>query len=250
MNLKDKVVIVTGASPGIGAEIALAFAKEGANIVVAYRNNKKGALETKKKIEKLGVESLLYEGDLSKETNVQALVGNTVSRFGTIDVLVNNAGKAEPKEILDTNKEDWLKAFDDNFFSMVLCTKEVLRVMKKNIKGKIINISSINGLEHVGRPGNIAYSAAKAAVINFTKTLAKGYAPDIQINAIAPGKTLSDYWKQFDNRFLEKAVEDVPLKRFIDPEEIAMTAVFLAENDALTGELIIADAGFNLKQYV
>ena len=250
MNLKNKVVIVTGASQGIGAAIALAFAKEGANIVVAYRNNEKGGLGTKKNIEKLGAKTFLFKGDLSKEAVASDLAKQTIKTFGTIDVLVNNAGKAEPKEILMTNKSDWQKAFDDNFFSTVLCSKEALKIMKKKKQGKVINISSINGLEHVGRPGNIAYSAAKAAIINFTKTLAKGYAPNIQINAIAPGKTMTDYWKKFDKNFLKKAVDDVPLKRFIDPEEIAQTVVFLAKNDALTGELIIIDAGFNLKQYI
>ncbi len=249
MLLKDKVVIITGASQGIGKAIALAFAEEKSKVVITYRNNEKGAREIEKEIRYINGEVMTFRGNLAEEETVKDLYKNILDKYGTIDILVNNAGKAEPKDIQNTNKEDWIKAFDDNFFSTVLMCKSALEVMTKNKSGKIINMSSINGIEHCGRPGNIAYSAAKGAVVNLTKTLAKGFAPDILVNAVAPGKTFTSYWEQFDKEFQEKASSDVPIKRFINVDEIAQTFIYIAKNDAITGEVITVDGGFNLKEY-
>ncbi len=249
MNLKNKTVIVTGASQGIGAGIALAFAKEGSNLVIAYRNNEEGAKEVEGKSRQLGSEVLLFQGDLSDEIIVDRLFENTQQKFPTIDILVNNAGKSNPKEILEASKEDWINTFDDNFFNTVLCTKKALEIMKKQGYGKVINTASINGLEHVGKPKNIAYSTAKAAVINLTKTLAKGYAPNIQINAVAPGKTKTDYWLKKHSDDLKKVIDDIPIKRLLAIEEIADVFILLAKNDGKTGEVIVADGGFSLRDY-
>lgn len=249
MNLQNKTVIITGASQGIGASIALAFAKEGANIILCYRQNEQGAVKALDNIQKLSSKSIKFGGDLSEEKVVKDLFDLVKKEFGSVDILINNAGKSVPKDITQTNKEDWIKAFNDNFFNTVLCSKYALEQMIHQKSGKIINMASINGLEHVGRPGNIAYSAAKAAISNFTKTLAKAYAPNILINAVAPGATMTDYWSNVDPEFKTRAESDFPIKRFIKPEEIAEVFVFIAKNDALTGSLIVADGGFSLKEY-
>jgi Dehydrogenases with different specificities (related to short-chain alcohol dehydrogenases) len=115
--------------------------------------------------------------------------------------------------------------------------------------GKIINMASINGLEHTGRPGTEAYSAAKAAIINFTKTIAKEYAPRILVNCVSPGKTKTSYYDQYDQDYLDKLTQDTPIKKFVKPEEVARAFVFLAKNDAITGENLVIDGGFSLKSY-
>lgn len=249
MDLNNKTAIVTGASQGIGAAILEAFAKEGCNTVLAYRNNKEGAEKIAKHLRAKNKSVELFQGDLSNEKVAQELISFTSDRFNSVDILVNNAGKSEPKSLLETSKEDWLNAFNNNFFSTVLCSKYALKYMTENKGGKILNMSSINGLEYVGREGNIAYSAAKAAIINFTKTLAKEYAPKILVNAVAPGLTKTEYWDRVDEKFKDRAKNGIPIKRFIKREEIADVYVFLAKNDSLTGELIVADGGFNLKDY-
>jgi 3-oxoacyl-[acyl-carrier protein] reductase len=249
MNLNNKTVIITGASHGIGAAITEVFAQEKANVVLAYRNNEKGAKELEAKIKKSGGTIMLFQGDLSNEEMVKKLFSNVVNKFNTVDILINNAGKPKPKSIMEATKKDWLESFDNNFFTAVLCTQQAIKLMEKNKLSKIINTSSINGLEHVGRAGNIAYSAAKAALINFTKTLAKEYAPKILINAVAPGLTYTDYWKAADPEFQKRSLLNVPIKRFITVEEMADVYLFLAKNDSLTGEVIVADGGFNLRDY-
>lgn len=249
MDLTDKVVIITGASQGIGAAIAKSFAKEKAKIVLCYRNNKQGAKRIFSEIGSYSPDAMLFQGDLSDEDTVKALFDKVLGKYGQVDILINNAGKSNPKDILTTGKNDWIEAFNNNFFNTVLTSKYAIQAMKDQALGKIINMSSINGLAHVGRSGNIAYSAAKATIINFTKTLAKGYAPNILVNAVAPGLTLTEYWDKVDKDFRERSSSNVPIKRFIKPEEIADVFLFLAKNDSLTGEVITADGGFNLKDY-
>lgn len=249
MELKNKIVVITGASQGIGAAIARKFSKEGTKIVLCYRNNQIGARTILKYIQQFSKDSITFMGDLSDEKTVKKLFETINQNFGQIDILINNAGKSNPKNILKTSKQDWLEAFDNNFFTTVLCSKYALKIMETQDRGKIINTSSINGLEHVGRPGNIAYSVAKAAIINFTKTLAKEFAPKIFVNAVAPGITQTDYWNTVDEDFKQRTLQGIPIQRFIQPEEIADIFLFLAKNDSLTGEVIVADGGFNLKNY-
>jgi len=249
MELKNKVVIVTGSSSGIGQAIATEFAKKDSKLVITYKSNRKGAKETERILKKIGVEYLVVKGDFSRENDVDNLFGQTLERFKTVDILINNAGRAFPKPFLETDRKYWTEHFNDNFFNTVLCSKKAFGIMQKQGGGKIINMSSINGLEYAGRPDTEAYSAAKAAVINFTKTLANAGAPKILVNAVAPGKTRTSYYDQFDEKYLKKLTKDTPIERFINVEEIAKTFVFIAENDALTGELIVVDGGFSLKDY-
>jgi 3-oxoacyl-[acyl-carrier protein] reductase len=247
MDLNGKVVLVTGSSSGIGQAIAVAFAQQKARVIVHYRNNKEGAEHTKKQITELGCEALIQQADLTRTDDVAKLFDNVKKEYGALDILVNNAGAAHPKPFADTDKTYWQMEFEHNFLSMVLCCKKAIMLMESQNSGKIINMTSVNGVDYMGRPGVIAYSAAKAALINFTKTLAQQYAPRILINAIAPGKTRTTYYDQFDDAYLEKTTDTIPIKRFVTVDEVAEAFIFVARNDALVGEVLVIDGGFSLK---
>lgn len=246
MQLKNKVVIVTGSSSGIGRDIAVRFANEGSKVVINYKSNKKGAEQTAKLVKKAGADYLIIAGDLSEPKNVEKLFKDTKDKFGSIDILINNAGYAHNAYIEDTDKDHWLKSFNDNFFTTVLCSKEALKYMQKQKEGKIINIASVMGID-CGRTGIIAYSAAKAAVISFTKTLAKHVAPHILVNAVAPGRTETPYYDQFDKQTLQSFIDANPIKRMINVSEISDAVIFIAKNDAMTGSVVVVDGGFMLK---
>src|SRR5690606_10345715 len=141
------------------------------------------------------------------------------------------------------SKADWLKSFNDNFFGTVLCSKEAVKLMEKKGGAKIINTASIMGIDYMGRTGIMAYSAAKAAVINFTKTLAKLVAPKILVNCVSPGRTFTPYYGTLDDEMKEKLKNMALVKRFIKVSEIADIFIFIAKNDSLTGTNIIADLG-------
>ena len=247
MQLKNKVVIVTGSSVGIGQNTAVAFAREGSKVVVCYKTNKKGAEETLRQIKKTGSQGIIFQGDLSDENTVKKLFEKTLKEFNKVDILINNAGWPTPGHLEETDKNNWLINFNDNFFTTVLCSKEALKIMKKQGGGKIINTASTNGIDYGGREGIIAYSAAKAAVINFTKTLAKQVAPDILVNAVAPGRTQTPYYDQFNKKTMQSFIDANPIGRMIKPEEITAAFLFIAKNDALIGSVIVVDGGYMLK---
>lgn len=247
MNLQNKTVIITGSSSGIGQNTAIAFAKEGSKIVVNYKKNKKGAEETLRQIKKNGSQGIIFQGDVSNENTVKKLFEKTLEIFNKVDILINNAGWPTPKNLEETDKNHWLLSFNDNFFTTVLCSKEAVKIMKKQGNGKIINTASIMGIDYGGREGLIAYSAAKAAVINFTKTLAKQVAPNILVNAVAPGRTQTPYYDQFDKKTMQSFIDANPIGRMIKPEEISDAFLFIAKNDALVGSIVIVDGGYMLK---
>lgn len=247
MQLKNKVVLITGASSGIGQSTSVAFAKEGSKIIVSYRKNKKGAEETLRQIRKVGSQGFIFQGDVSDENTVKKLFEKTLDIFKKVDILINNAGWPYPGYLEKTDKNHWLLCFNDNFFSTVLCSREAVKTMRKQGGGKIINAASIMGIDYGGREGIIAYSAAKASVINFTKTLAKQVAPNILVNAVAPGRTKTPYYDQFDNKMMQFFIDNNPIGRMINPEEIAEAYLFIAKNDAMTGSIVVVDGGYMLK---
>ncbi|PJC82666.1 beta-ketoacyl-ACP reductase [Candidatus Roizmanbacteria bacterium CG_4_8_14_3_um_filter_35_14] len=247
MQLKNKVVVITGSSSGIGQNTAIAFAKEGSKLVVNYKTNKNGAEETLRQIKKTGSQGLIFQGNVSDENTVKRLFKKTLEVFKKVDILINNAGWPTPGYLEETNKNHWLANFNDNFFTTVLCSKEAVTIMKKQGGGKIINTASIMGIDYGGREGVIAYSAAKAAVINFTKTLAKQVAPTILVNAVAPGRTQTPYYDQFDKKTIKYFIDANPIGRMINPEEITEAFLFIAKNDALVGSVVTVDGGYMLK---
>lgn len=247
MDLKDKVVIITGSARNIGKATALKFAKEGAKVVINSLADVEGGNAAVKEITEAGGAAVYVQADVSKHLDVKRLFEETIRKFNTVDILINNAGAAHGKKFLDASYDDWLNTFNDNFFGTVLCSQEAARIMILKKAGKILNTSSIRGIEHTGREGIMAYSAAKAAVSNFTKTLAKELAPYIQVNAVAPGFVITPNYDKNSKELNDSFIGNTLIKRWIKPEEIADAFIYLAKADAVTGEILVVDGGFTLK---
>ncbi len=246
MELKDKVVLVTGSSSGIGNATALQFAKEGCNIVVHYHENEKGALEVVSEIEKLGVKVVSIKADLSIEADIKNLFNQVLTSFNTLDILINNAAfPSEKVPYLEATQKDILDLLNINLVNAMVCSKYAIEIMNKQGQGKILNTSSIKGWEHGG--GTVTYAVTKAGINSFTRTLAKQVAPNIQVNAVAPGYVKTRVYDNQPKEKVDKWLDGTLLKRWVTVEEIADTFVFLAKNDALTGQIIYVDGGFTLK---
>jgi 3-oxoacyl-[acyl-carrier protein] reductase len=246
--LENKMVLITGSASGIGEATALKFAKAGANIVVNAKSNTAGGERVVQEITRLGRKAIFVQADLSDPEQVASMFETTLETFGTVDILINNAGVATGKPFLETTKAHWVDVFNNNFFSAVLCAKEAAKIMRAKGEGKILNTTSVRGIAHTGREGIMAYSAAKAALINFTKTLAKELAPEIAVNAVAPGFVYTQNYDNFPEELKEAFMEATPLHRFIHVDEIAEAFLYLATTKAVTGEVLVVDGGFTLKQ--
>ncbi|MBW1839308.1 MAG: SDR family oxidoreductase [Deltaproteobacteria bacterium] len=249
MKLKDKVAIVTGAasSMGMGRAFALAFAKEGADVVVC--DIKDGIQDRAKEIEELGRKALAIKTDLSKASEVSQLIETTVKTFGKVDVLVNNAGMREepPTPVQDITEEQWDAIHGVNLKGMFFCIKYAVPHMIKQKYGKIINIASIFG--QVAFPGYASYCASKGGVINLTRTLALELAPHkINVNDIGPGVIETELSKTTleDPEIMKLILPLIPFGRVGQPEDIAAVAVFLAsdESEYVNGQIIFSDGGW------
>ncbi len=241
--LDGKVAIITGSSRGIGKAAALALAEEGAKVVVNYARSGGAADEVVSEITGNGGEAIALQSDVSKADEVDALIQATMDKFGRIDVLVNNAGITRDTLLLRMKPEDWQAVIDLNLTGVFLCTRAVSKIMLKQRSGRIINISSVAGL--MGNPGQANYSAAKAGVIGFTKTIAKELAPrGITANAVAPGFIATDMTEDLKNT--EEILKYIPLGRYGQPEEVAGLIRFLAADPAaayITGQVMNVDGG-------
>lgn len=248
--LEGKVALITGSSRGIGKAIAIEFAKEGAKVVVNYAESKDKADVVVGEIKKIGSDAVNIKCDVSDEKQVKEMIDLAIKKFGKIDILVNNAGIVIPKSFQELTGNDWEKILKVNLIGTFLCSKAAAPHMLRQKYGKIVNVSSIRGLECCGRAGILDYSASKAGVINFTKTLAKELAPHINVNSVAPGLTETDQWKDRDTSFVKAEAEKTLLKRFAKPEEIAKAALFLASDDSsyITGDVLIVDGGYSLRE--
>jgi 3-oxoacyl-[acyl-carrier protein] reductase len=238
--LKDKNVIVTGGARGIGKAIALAFATEGANIVLNYRTTSPD--EVKAEIEALGVKCFTYQADISDFEQAKELVEAAVAELGSIDVLVNNAGITKDSLMLRMKEEDFDQVIKTNLKGAFNMIKHTSAVMLKQRSGSIINMSSVIGL--TGNVGQLNYAASKAGVLGMTYSAARELAPrGITVNAIAPGMINTDMTAVLSDKVKENILAGIPLKRFGEPEEIAQTAVFLAKSKYITGQVITVDGG-------
>lgn len=244
---KDKVVLVTGSSRGIGRSIAVKFAKEGANVIINYKSNKKEAEAITEVISNYGNKCINIQDDVSKEKDVSDMVNKIINEFGHIDILVNNAGIAIDSEFEDKNAKDWKDTLENNLISVFLVSKYVGKYMLERQYGKIINISSTNGLDTT-YPYSIDYDASKSGIVNLTKNLAIQYAPYINVNAVAPGWVDTGMNDDLSKSYLRAEREKILLKRFAEPEEIADTVLFLASDKAryIDGETIRVDGGIKL----
>jgi len=245
MTLKDKVVLVTGSSSGIGQATAIRFAQEGAKVIVNYRSNHEGGKETLAKIKEVS-DGILIQADVSKPKDVERLFKESLDTYSNIDILVNNAAIGTDKvPFMEANYNDMHDMLDACLTSVFMCSQAAAHIMSKQGHGKILNTSSIRGWEYGGRAP--VYAACKAAVNSFTSTLAKELAPNIQVNAVAPGFVKTRTYGTMPQERIDGFMEQTKLKRWVTLEEIADTFIFLAKNDALTGQVIYVEAGFMLK---
>ncbi|MBQ6494667.1 MAG: 3-oxoacyl-ACP reductase FabG [Bacilli bacterium] len=241
----NKVVLITGASRGIGKSTATEFAKNNYNIVINYNNNKEAAEDLKNKLKsKYNIECLAIKADVSNEQEVDNMIEDVINTFGRIDVLVNNAGIAQDTLLEDKTKEMFQKTLNINLIGTFLVSKKVSKYMLKEKKGCIINISSTNGIDTY-YPYSIDYDASKAGVISLTKNLAVELAPYIRVNSVAPGWVNTEMNKDLDKEFINKETKKILLNRFANPEEIAKVIYFLASDSAsyINGEIIKVDGG-------
>lgn len=232
MDLKDKVVVITGSSSGIGKAIALRFAGEGSKIVTNYSTNRDGGEETLSEIKKRGGTAILVQADVSKQKDVQKLFKSIVEAFGTVDILINNAGISSEGPFLESSQIDFERIIETNLVGTMLCSQEAISIMEKKGGGKILNTSSVRGAEYGGRA--LAYAASKAGINSFTKTLAKQVAPKIHVNAVGPGFVYTRPYDKLPQKQKDDYISSTYLKRWITVEEIADAFVFLAKNDAIT----------------
>jgi 3-oxoacyl-[acyl-carrier protein] reductase len=241
-HLKDKVAVVTGASRGIGKAAALALVSQGAKVVINYARSRDAAIATVKEITDAGGEAIALQADVSQSAEVDNLIKTTLDTFGRIDVLVNNAGITQDTLLLRMKPEQWQAVIDLNLTGVFLCTKAVSKTMLKQRSGRIINIASVAG--QMGNPGQANYSAAKAGVIGFTKTVAKELANrGITVNAVAPGFIETDMTHDLKS---DDIIKFIPLGRYGKPEEVAGTIRFLASDPAaayITGQVFNVDGG-------
>lgn len=247
MSFKNKVILVTGGSSGIGKAIALHFAKEGSKIAFSYKENKKGAEEVLSLIKESGGEGVAIQAELGKSEEAIKLVKETLSRFGRIDVLVNNAGRYVEGDDWSGESEIWEESLRQNFISALSVSREVIKVMQKQKSGVIVNISSRYSVS--GRYDGPAYSASKAALVNMTEAQAKLMAPWGRSNAVSPGAVRAGYWLKADEKEIEQDVGEALIKRLVEVEEVAEIVAFLASDKAgmITGQNILIDGGITLR---
>ena len=240
--LSEQVAIVTGASRGIGRATAIALAATGVKVVVNYAQSSGAAEAVVTEIEKNGGKAIALKADVSKTEEVDSLIEQTLKTFGRIDILVNNAGITRDTLLLRMKLEDWQAVIDLNLTGVFLCTKAVSKVMLKQKSGRVINITSVAGL--MGNPGQANYSAAKAGVIGFSKTVAKELAVrGITVNAIAPGFIATDMTNDLK---ADEILKYIPLARYCQPEEVAGMIRFLATDPSaayITGQVFNVDGG-------
>lgn len=240
----DKCALITGATRGIGKQIAITLAKQGYNIALNYRKENEELENTKKEIEKIGVQILAVKGDVANFEDCENFVKQVIERFGQIDVLVNNAGITKDMLLMRMKKEDFEQVIDTNLVGTFNVTKNVVPYMMKARSGRIINISSVVGIS--GNAGQTNYSASKAGIIGFTKSLAKEIASrNILVNAVAPGFIETNMTDVLKDDVKQEIAKNIPLKRMGTTQDVANVVKFFASDDSsyITGQVINVDGG-------
>lgn len=253
MELKDKVVLVTGGGTGLGKAISLAMAAEGANIAIGYSRSENDASATVRQIKELGVNGIAVKADVRDSKAVDEMVAAVMDEYGRIDVLVNNAAISVlvPFADLDGVKDaDWDNVMATNVKGPFFCTRAVVPIMKEQGGGRIVNIGTSSAIRPEG--SSIPYVASKAALHHMSVCLARALAPEITVNVVAAGTMPTRWWslltgKPDTEERKKHAREDNPLKRFAEPVDVAAAVVMVAKNDSMSGEIVPVDAGFCLR---
>ena len=239
----DRIAIVTGASRGIGREIAKCLARQEIKVIANYNKSEKQAEELKVELSKENLEIDIFKADVSKSKEVKKLVNYAIKKYGKIDILINNAGISEYKMFTDETDEDWNRVINTNLYSAFAMSREVIPNMVHNKSGCIINISSAWGI--VGSSLEVLYSISKAGMDGLTKGLAKELGPsNIRVNSIAPGLIDTDMNKNLNNQDVEQLIEEIPLSRIGQAEDIAKCIKWLIEDTFTTGQIISINGGW------
>ena len=249
MRLKGKIAVVTGSSRGIGKGIALAYGKEGANVVVNYTSNETAANEVVEAIQSMGNKAIAVKADVAVKSDVEHLVMTTIETFGKVDILVNNAGFTRPALMLKMTEDQWDQVVNIHLKGAFLCSQAAALNMKEHNSGKIINVMSVAGL--VGTVGQINYSAAKGGILSMTKSMARELARyNICANVISLGIVKTDMSEKIttDEKLKDIYMNRILLKRFAEPDDISPAFVFLASDEAsyITGQLLCVDGGYGM----
>ena len=249
MRLKDKIALVTGSSRGVGRAVALAFAQEGANVVVNYSANETAANEVVEAIQSLGRKAIAVRADVAQHSDAEHLLLTAIETFGRLDILVNNAGFTRPAMLLKMTEDQWDQVVDIHLKGAFLCAQAAVRQMKEQNTGKIINVTSVAGL--VGTVGQVNYSAAKGGIVSMTKSIARELARyNVCANVICLGIVATDMTEKIrtDEKLKEIYMNRILLKRFAESEDIAPAFVFLAsdESNYITGQLLCVDGGYGM----
>jgi 3-oxoacyl-[acyl-carrier protein] reductase len=242
--LEGKVAIITGASRGIGSGIAKVFAEQGANVAFTYSSSVESAMILENELNALGVKAKGYQSNAADFNEAQKLVDDVVAEFGTVDVLINNAGITKDNLLMRMSEEDFDKVIDINLKSVFNMTKAVQKIMLKNRKGSIVNMSSVVGVK--GNAGQANYAASKAGMNGFTKSIALELGSrNIRCNAIAPGFIETEMTAKLNEDVVKGWRDAIPLKRGGTPEDVANVCVFLASDMSayVTGQVINVDGG-------
>ena len=243
MPLKGQTAVVTGGARGIGKEIALSLARDGANIVIADLMTEQSE-ETAEEIKKLNCKALIQKVDISKTADVENMVQNTINEFKTLDILINNAGVTRDTLMVRMKEEDWDFVLKVNLTGTFNCSKAAAKYMMKQKKGRIVNIASIVGV--MGNAGQANYSASKAGIIGLTKTSARELASrNITVNAVAPGFIDTEMTRSLNENIKQQLKEQIPVGKLGRPEDIANCIKFLVSDDAsyITGQVIHVNGG-------
>lgn len=242
-NTTNRVVIVTGGSRGIGAQIVRDLAKLGYTVILNYNKSKECAKTIEDELKQQGFYVDIFRADVSKKEEAEDLVKFTLNKYGKIDVLINNAGISQSKLFTDITDEDWLNMINTNLNSAFYCTRETVKNMIHNKQGLVINISSIWGI--TGASCEVHYSTAKAGVIGFTKALAKELGPsNIRVNAIAPGIIDTEMNSEYSKEDVEELKKEIPLEKIGTTTSISKCVKWLIEDDYTTGEIISINGGW------
>ena len=236
MDSSNKVVLVTGASKGIGYYTALEFAKNGYNVVINYNTDKDGAIKLQKNIHKYGKKSLIIKADISNETEVKNMITTAIKEFGQINVLINNAGIAIDNDIFDKSKEEFLKVLETNLVGTFLVSKEALKFMKK---GTIINVASPDGIDTYN-PISMDYCASNSGIISLTQTLALRF-PNINVYAVAPNWVKTPSVLEMNQEYLKEELARIGQKELIDPTVVAKEIYNLTNNACQSGTVLRID---------
>lgn len=248
--LENRVAIITGASRGIGRAVAKLLSEEGAQVAINYFSSEKEARSLFEEIERPAHRAILAQADVSQKAEVDKMVQRVTDEFGRIDILVNNAGLHYALDLFETTEEMWDRTIDVNLKGTYLCSKAVAPIMLKQKRGRIINISSNSGMYHPSAMRFAEYVASKAGINGLTKALALRLAPYVTVNAVCPGAIVTDMTSFRDSEANKALIEETPLKRLGDPNDVANAVLFLASDMAsfVTGELMMVTGGRGMHQ--